>query len=521
MGIGFDEDGYRTDVNLAPGVSLELMWQVLPDAWYWRRMNRHPCHSCKDKDFRNCPVVGPILEPYIGVYANGGQRTYANGKYVFAPDLSNEALLPGLAAAENVKVAGGRIIPADPSEPASITVELQLPYVFTRASGSGDGIDKAEFSDDGQTFAPIDLKDFADAVRGRYKGFLKLTTTKGMKDVRVEVIVQHNRCSLPYLSPGRNQITVSVADPKQLGENELAVTYAYSLGSRDWSHEEFADRGYEVARGHKAQWSDKVTAVQKVFSTRDLPATFTIDCPTPKDEQVVYPRMHFIRREVLSPGQKPMPLPEGALAPIVGHNDELKTLPYPFHMGTDKPPVKIVRPTKTTQLPLACSHVVDFENNVYDNHWIKTRPKVDEWWIMLVGGGLNDLPKPGDIARAAVCIPVTKTHAKADVRVGILSLQKSFGKNVPYAGQDFGGVLSSSVLPRQQEPGPAEYYKLDVTRYLKDVSAGDAKHHGFAIKVLPDRSVDDGWTVRIDLTKDQPTFLEMEVYQPEKRSPQP
>ncbi len=35
---------------------------------------------------------------------------------------------------------------------------------------------------------------------------------------------------------------------------------------------------------------------------------------------------------------------------------------------------------------------------------------------------------------------------------------------------------------------------------------------GFAIKVIPDRSVDDGWTVRIDITKDEPTYLELEVY---------
>ncbi len=32
--------------------------------------------------------------------------------------------------------------------------------------------------------------------------------------------------------------------------------------------------------------------------------------------------------------------------------------------------------------------------------------------------------------------------------------------------------------------------------YLKDVSAGDAKHHGFAIKVLPDRAFADAATRR-------------------------
>ena len=38
-----------------------------------------------------------------------------------------------------------------------------------------------------------------------------------------------------------------------------------------------------------------------------------------------------------------------------------------------------------------------------------------------------------------------------------------------------------------------------------------------ATKVLPDRSVNDGWTVRIDITKDEPTFLEMKVYRPSRR----
>jgi hypothetical protein len=335
-----------------------------------------------------------------------------------------------------------------------------------------------------------------------------------MKDVRLEVIVQHNRCSLPYLSPGRNTITVSVDDPQQLGDNKLAVTYAYSLGFRDWTYEDFADRGYEVARGHKAHWSDRITTVQRVFSAGDLPATFTIDCPTPGDKQAVYPRMHFIRREILASGQEPAAQPDGALEATIRENEELKTLPYPFHMGTDKPPVKIVRPTKPNRFPLVCSHVVDYENNVYENHWIKTRPKVNEWWIMLIGGGLPELPEPREIARASVCLPVTMTHVKANVRVGILSLQKPFEKNQPYAEQNFGGILSSSVLPKQESPGPAKYYKFDVTRYLKDVSAGDAQHHGFAIKVIPDRSVDDGWTVRIDVTKDESTYLEIDTYQP-------
>jgi len=62
-GIIHDEKGYNTDVNLAPGMSLELMWKALPQSWYWRGQKDSPGHTCTDKDFRNCPVIGPILEP--------------------------------------------------------------------------------------------------------------------------------------------------------------------------------------------------------------------------------------------------------------------------------------------------------------------------------------------------------------------------------------------------------------------------------------------------------------------------
>ena len=48
--------------------------------------------------------------------------------------------------------------------------------------------------------------------------------------MKLEAIVQNNSGALPYLSPGKNVVTVSVADPKALGDNRLVVTYAYRLG---------------------------------------------------------------------------------------------------------------------------------------------------------------------------------------------------------------------------------------------------------------------------------------------------
>ena len=71
--------------------------------------------------------------------------------------------------------------------------------------------------------------------------------------------MQNNPGALPYLSPGKNVVTVSVADPKALGDNKLVVTYAYRPGSRSKSFEQMYDEDKEIAKGHDATWDDAVT----------------------------------------------------------------------------------------------------------------------------------------------------------------------------------------------------------------------------------------------------------------------
>ena len=189
-----------------------------------------------------------------------------------------------------------------------------------------------------KTFAAADIKDFSAAVNGRYDVLVRLTFRQGLKSLRLEAIVQNNKFSLPYLSPGRNTIAVTVAEPRDLGGNQLVVTYAYCLGSRDKSYEELCLAGKEVGKAHSATWSSTPTVVQKVFAAGDLPATFEIAVPTPKGKYPVYPKMVFLRREVVAPGAKPLPLPEGAVEPRMGADDELKTLPNPFRIGLEPPP---------------------------------------------------------------------------------------------------------------------------------------------------------------------------------------
>ena len=517
-GIKFNEDGYNTNVNMAPGYSLELMWGHIEGAHWFSGRKYTPKHTCGDKEFRNCPAIGPILEPYH--YLNKrGARTFSNGILRFAPDMLDKACLSAFAACQNVKWSKGQIAPSDASMPASVTISLQSPYIMSRAKAKIANVDKAEISlDGGKTYSDIDLGNFDDKVGGAYGCSLRLSFSKPVTSLDIEIIVQHNRCALPYLSPGDNKVTVSVADPKSLGANKLVVTYAYALGSRRATYEKLCDQGAELARAHQASWSDTPTMVQKVLAASDLPATISIPIPTPKGRFPVYPRMLFLRREIIAPGQKPPPLPKGALVAKVASGQQLKTLPNPFLMGIAKPPKRVVRPSVTRKLPLAISHVVyrdkkgKMSDEVWKNHFVKTRPKNPEAWVMLAGGTLKDLPEARNIAAARLCLPVTNAITQSPTQLGAALLKTPFEPMKPYDLKNVGAVIGTTVVPKYPKPAAPKYYKLDITRAIKNLAGGGTKFHGLAIQTVPDRGIDDGWTTSITITDQKPTYIELDVY---------
>ena len=507
---------YSADVNLAPGFSLTNHWAPLAeDGWYWAGSKVAPRHTCGNKDLRNDPGHGMILEPY-----HQQVRSFCNGLLMFCPDFSSDALLKSLAGRDNVKWENGALVPAAAGSPASISVLLQSPYVMTKASGSADGADSFEISiDGGRTFKPADIANFTDAVRGQVRALAKIGFNKALKSLKLEVMVQNNAGSLPYLSPGRNVVTVSVADAKALGDNRLVVTYAYAPGYRNKSFEQLCIEGKEIAKQHNAVWADRPTVVQKVFTARDLPATFEIDVPTPKGKYPVYPRMIFLRREIVAPGGKPLALPEGAQEPRAGPDDELKTLPNPFLMGTQPAPARVVRATRTVTVELTPGHFVTASGEVPTTDFIKWPKRPDEKvepMAFLIGGDLKDLPPLKDVAAARLVFPVIRAHQEAPTKVGAVALKAPFQPGAKYDFANLGDVLGTVVVPKLPKDAadwnPPQVFKVDVTRAIRSIAAGDARFHGFALRVVPDRGVDDGWTVRIHLPKKPKIVLEIDVY---------
>lgn len=518
MGIHHATGNYSADVDLAPGFALTSTWDSVEDGWHWPGSKIAPQHTCGNKDLRNSPDAGLIMEPYAQRV-----RSYADGTLRFAPDFGSEALLKSFVARSNVKYANGSLVPEKEDAPASVTVLLRSPYLMTKATGTAAGAESLEISTDGgKTFKTADLADFTGAVKGQVAALARINFKSALKSLKLEALVQNNPGSLPYLSPGKNVIAVSVGDPGALGNNQLVVTYAYEPGFRSKSFDQLGLEGKEVAKQHHATWAKEPVVVQKVFAAKDLPAKFEIDVPTPKDKFPVYPRMKFIRREIIAPGSKPLPLPENAHTLVAaGPNDELKTLPNPFLIGTQPPPKRAVRAVTTTTLELQPGHFVSKMGGVLTSDFIKW-PKIAaeegkvEAIAFLIGGELKGLPAQKNLAGARLVFPAVRAHESAPAKIGVVPLKAPFAADQKYDFANLGEVTGTVIVPKSDQPGkdwtPPREFKIDVTRLIRSVISGETKFNGLALRVVPDRGVDDGYTVRVNLPKSPRIYLEIDAF---------
>ena len=229
--------------------------------------------------------------------------------------------------------------------------------------------------------------------------------------------------------------------------------------------------------------------------------------------------MPFVRREIVPPSQNPLPLPEGAHEPQIGPGDELKTLPNPLLVGTRSPPAQVVRAVKTMTLELTAGPIITRSGRPAAGdmlRWPKNNQEKVDPVAYLVGGELKGLPSLKDLAEARLVFPAIRAHNKALTKVGVTALQAPFGQDHLFDFGKLGEVLGTTTVLMQAENAgewaPPKQFKVDVTRALRSLIVGDAKFHGFALRVVPDRGVDDGWTVCLQLPREPRIYLEVDVY---------
>jgi len=510
-GMKFDDENYSTAVNLSPGYSLSLRWDKDDDAFYFRGRKQGPHHTCGDKDYRNCPAIGPILEPYNAL---GRPRTWSNGTLTFKPNLGNDTFLADLKQADNVALRGGALHPKEPKQPGVLAIEMASPYVVAKATGKivSEGA-KIEVSKDGQSYAAANLAELTPTVAGLYRYTIRVTFSKPITAIELTSVVQHNQEALPYLAPGRNKVTISADDSKPLGKNRLVVTYAYCLGSRSATPEDVFDRGAEIARAHYASWSSTPIVVQKTIDR--LPASLEIPVPTAKGKQPVYPRMLFLRRELLAPGQKPMAVPSPPSQPKVGPGQVLATLPDPWRIGAEPPPKMAKRPTKSEIRPVLRTAYVSKTGEVYEHQFVKWLKDNSNAWILLADFDVKELPDLKSLAAARLVLYVHESHNRAPMQAAAVLLTAPFESGKPYDFAKLGKTVGSTIVQQGNGPGapfkPPRRYEIDVTAAVRAWSRGEARH-GLAVRIVPNRGVDDGWTVRFTPAKEKPVELVIERY---------
>lgn len=194
-------------------------------------------------------------------------------------------------------------------------------------------------------------------------------------------------------------------------------------------------------------------------------------------------------------------------------------MPDPLLVGTQPPPPPVVRPVATRRVELTAGPVVGKAGVAPPGSplkWPKTAREKVEPVAWLVRGELTDLPPLKDLAAARLVFPVMRAHAKAPTKVGVAALRASAEGGRPPDLATLGEVLGTVVVPRFPDDraawAPAKLFQVDVTNHLRSVIHGDARFHGFALRVVPDRGVDDGWTVAVTPPERPRVYLELDVY---------
>jgi len=139
-----------------------------------------------------------------------------------------------------------------------------------------------------------------------------------------------------------------------------------------------------------------------------------------------------------------------------------------------------------------------------------------------LNGELTTLPPVKSISEARLVVPVISGHNKASAKLGVVFLKSLAEKGKPCDFKDLADVASTTIIPTQPadapEYKPAKTFPIDVTSAIKSIARGESKFNGLALRIVPDRGIDDGWTVRCVISPTEPAYLEIETFADEPRA---
>ena len=98
------------------------------------------------------------------------------------------------------------------------------------------------------------------------------------------------------------------------------------------------------------------------------------------------------------------------------------------------------------------------------------------------------------------------------MQAAVVQLDAPFEVGKPFDFTKLGRTAGTTVVAQGGGPDAPfvqpRRYEIDVTRLVRAWATGQPQH-GLALRIVPNRGVDDGWTVRF--TPDQEKAVELEI----------
>ncbi|MEX1098070.1 MAG: hypothetical protein WED34_18655 [Planctomycetales bacterium] len=239
------------DYSLRQGEELVRSWwphgKPLPGSFDGGRPG--PVHTCGTRDRQAEPELFQFWEPYgIPKFAPStsvSYRHYANGWIAYSPDLTNaHAVSDGGAKLEGVQATKNGLAGQGTWE-----YRVKSPYHITSAElsldvdlASADSAVTVEVTDARGQWQPVPLEGLAKvqtlsldkhvvrANRGRYEYGVRIRLEghhTALRRQHLKTWFQHNAMAAPHLMPGKNRVTVEVAEEAGLKAAPLTVVYRY------------------------------------------------------------------------------------------------------------------------------------------------------------------------------------------------------------------------------------------------------------------------------------------------------
>ena len=173
----------------------------------------------------------------------------------------------------------------------------------------------------------------------------------------------------------------------------------------------------------------------------------------------------------------------------------------------------MVNLSKIAVLPAAKVSFVSKKGQVFKHQFVKWLKDNSDAWVMLVNFDAGSLPKLSELASARLVLYVEEAHDKAPMQVAALMLDAPFDADQPYEFSRLGQSVGTTTVEKGTgaENSPPRRYEIDVTRAVR-AWAGGANCHGLAVRIVPNRRVDDGWTVHFTPSNQKPAELEIATY---------